>query len=57
MVCFEVKEIKFKVDGSIQVKPIMRDSTKERDVLAYCQIIDKIDCILDRGVGRRPDPP
>ena len=32
MVCFEVKEIKFKVDGSIQLKPIIRDGTKERDI-------------------------
>ena len=32
MICFEVKEIKFKVDESIQLKPIIRDGTKERDI-------------------------
>ena len=35
MVCFEVKELKFKVDGFVQLNPIIRDDTKERDDLAY----------------------
>ena len=30
-----MKGIKFEVDGSVQLKPIIRDDTKERDGLAY----------------------
>ena len=32
---WDEKGIKVKVDGSIQLKPIIRDGTKERDDLGY----------------------
>ena len=34
-VVLQVKGIKFKVDRSAQVKPIIGDSIKERDGMAY----------------------
>ena len=52
-----MKGIKFKVDESIQLKPIIRDGTKERGGLAYRQTTGRTDRIPDERVGRRTDPP
>ena len=52
-----MKEIKFKVDESIQLKPIIRDGTKERGGLAYRQTTGRTYRIPDERVGRRTDPP
>ena len=53
----QLKGLKFKVDRSVQLEPIIRDGTKERDGLAYCQTTGRIDRISDGGVGRQTNPP